>query len=168
MRRLLALCAAIALLQTPAFAQNSPAVNTALGCTVGQLLGNVSGSVGCANAGTIALSAKTVAINSTGDKATLTVPAGVTKYAVQSVYYTNCSGTPVLAQSSVWTGAAGTGTNIIGVALMTGASAATTIVSPTVLTATTTLTAGTLYVNVGVANAGAVTCDFYVTILNLT
>ncbi len=114
------------------------------------------------------LSARAVPINATGDQAVIGVPQNITKYLVQTVTITNCSGIPVLAQPALYTAASAGGTNVVAAAVITGATSAAAVVSPTVATALVTLTATRLFVNLSVANAGAVTCDFYVSILNLS
>lgn len=154
-----------------AFAQSAPAVNAAMGCSSGQVLGNVSSAVGCITpvvGATQALSAKAVPINTTGDQATIAVPSYITKYSITSMVVTNCTGTPILAQLALWTGAGGTGTNVSAAATITGASSATAIVNPTVTAANTALTASSLFVRVAVANVAALTCDVYVILNNLS
>jgi hypothetical protein len=117
---------------------------------------------------TIALSAKSVTISTTGDQGTISVPNYITKYAVTSFIVTNCSATPILAQVALWTAAGGTGTNVSAAATITGASSATAMVNPTVTAASTALTSSSLFIRIAIANAAAVTCDFYAVLNNLS
>lgn len=117
---------------------------------------------------TIALSAKGVTISTTGDQGTITIPGYITKYSVSQMVVTNCSGTPVLAQVALWTGAGGSGTNVSAAATITAASSATAIVNPTITAATTALTSSSLFVRIAVANTAAITCDFYAVVNNLS
>jgi hypothetical protein len=162
MSRIVVLCAVLALaglVSIPALAQPVPAVNSSLGCTAGQIAGNVAGALGCVDAASVKLTAKAFAIGSTGDKATLSIPAGVTKYGVSKVAVYNCTVVPVLAQIALWTGAAGTGTAVVAASTITGATSASAIVLPTVAAPLVTLTASSLFLNVAIANLAAGTCD---------
>jgi len=116
------------------------------------------------------VSAKSVNLQSTGDQGTISIPPQITKYAVTAVQITNCSATPILAQPAIYTGASASGTNIVAAAVITTATATTKVVNSTVVagTLTTALTASTLYINVTVANSGALTCDFYVVLNDLS
>lgn len=117
---------------------------------------------------TIALSAKAVTISATGDQGTITVPGYITKYSVTTMVVTNCSGTPLAAQVALWTGAGGTGTNVVAAGTITGATSSTVMVLPTVTAATTALTSSSLFVRITVQNVAAITCDFYVIVNNLS
>lgn len=106
--------------------------------------------------------AKAVVLGSgTGDKATISIPAAITRYQVLGVSVTNCSVTPILAAFGIWTGAGGTGTNVVAAATITGATSSSVIINSTLAgtVATTMLTSGSIFVNVTVANAAALTCD---------
>lgn len=154
-----------------ALSQPIPAVNTNAGCSSGQVIGNVSSSMGCINAlagATQALSAKIVTISTIGDQGTIVVPSYITKYSVSSFVVTNCTATPILAQVAIWTAAGGTGTNVVGAATITAASSTSAIVPMTVTATNTALSAGTLFVRIAVANVAAITCDFYAVINNLS
>ena len=115
--------------------------------------------------------AKGVVLGSgTGDKATITIPASITRYQVIGVSVTNCSVTPILAAFGIWTGAGATGTNIVAAATITGATSSTVILNSTLAgsVATTMLTAGSIFINVTVANAAALTCDIGIRIQDWT
>lgn len=157
---------AVALLAcTPAWAGiDTPPVNYTAGTGISVSAPTISATITPQQM----LSAKTISISSTGDKATLTVPAYITKYSVGNVWVTNCSGTPVLAQLALYTGAAQTGTNVVAAATITAATSTSAIVPMTVTGVNTALTSGSLFVNVAVANIAAVTCDVYAVLNNLS
>lgn len=117
---------------------------------------------------TVTLPVKGVTISTLGDQGTVAIPSYISKYAVSSVVVTNCSGTPILAQVGFWTAAGGTGVNVVAASTITAASSASAMVLPTVTAASTALTAASLFVRIAVANAAAVTCDFYVIVNNLS
>jgi len=168
MRRYSLVLALLALLVlgiiAPALAQIPPVNTTPTGCgTTGWPL--VAGSpMQCAPALDSAgvYQAKAVVLGSgTGDKATIAIPATITRYQVVAVGITNCSTTPILAALGLWTGASASGTNIVAAATITGATSSSVIINSTIAgsVATTMLTAATIYINVTVANAAALTCD---------
>lgn len=113
------------------------------------------------------LTARTVNLGATGDAATIAIPSYVTAYQVSSVKITNCSATPILASVGLFTAASGGGTAIMAAATITGATSASVVLSGTVASAARQ-TAATLYINVAVANAAALTCDIKVNIDDLT
>ncbi len=114
------------------------------------------------------LTARTVDLHTaTGDVATFTIPSYVTAYQVTAFKITNCSTTPILASLGLFTAASGGGTTVVTAATITGASAATVVLSQTIAS-TARLTAGTLFVNLGTANALALTCDMKVDIDDLS
>lgn len=116
------------------------------------------------------LTAYAVNLASTGDQATIAMPSWVTAYVITNIRVTNCSVTPVLAQVALWTGAGGTGTNLVAAGTITGATSASVILPLTLAgtVATTRLTASSLFVRVTVANAVALTCDVNVNIQDLS
>jgi hypothetical protein len=103
----------------------------------------------------------------TGDVATIAIPAYVTAYQITAFKITNCSTTPILAALGLYTGASTTGTTVVTAATITGATAATVVLSQTIAS-TARLTASTLYINLGTANALALTCDLKVDIDDLS
>lgn len=103
----------------------------------------------------------------TGDVATIAIPAYVTAYQVTAFKLTNCSTTPILASLGLFTAASAGGTTVVTAATITGATAATVVLSQTIASSAR-LTAATLYVNLGVANALALTCDIKVDIDDLS
>jgi hypothetical protein len=103
----------------------------------------------------------------TGDVASFAIPSYVTAYQVSSFKITNCSTTPVLASLGLFTGAGATGTTVVTAATITGATAATVVLSQTIASSAR-LTAATLFVNLGVANVAALTCDMKVNIDDLS
>lgn len=117
-----------------------------------------------------ALSALAVNMAATGDNGTIAIPSYVTAYAVTAVRVSNCSATPILAQIALWTGAGGTGTNVVAAGTITGATSAAVILPMTLAgtVATTRLTASSLFVRIAVANAAALTCDVNVSIQDLS
>lgn len=115
-------------------------------------------------------SARTVNFGATGDQATIAIPSTIAKYQITAVNITNCSATPLLAQPALYTAASAGGTNLVAATIITGATSASVILSSTLAgtVGSSSLTAPTLFVNVSVANVGALTCDIYVTIKDLT
>ena len=109
------------------------------------------------------LTAYTVQINAIADAGTIAIPSYVTAYQVTSFKITNCSGTPVLAQVGLYTGAGATGTTVVTPTTITGATASTVVLSQTIASSAR-LTASTLFIRVSVANAASVTCDMKITI----
>jgi hypothetical protein len=103
----------------------------------------------------------------TGDVATIAIPSYVTAYQVTAFKITNCSTTPILASFGLYTAASAGGTTIVTAATITGATAATVVLSQTIAS-TARLTAPTLYINLGTANALALTCDLKVDIDDLS
>jgi hypothetical protein len=103
----------------------------------------------------------------TGDVATIAIPSYVTAYQVTSVKVTNCSTTPVLASIALWTGAGGTGTNVVAGSTITGATSPSVVLSETVASSAR-LTAASIFVNLGVANVAALTCDIKLSIDDLS
>lgn len=129
----------------------------------------LSSSLGVVTQGaTIALSAKSVTISTTGDQGTITVPSYITKYNVSTFVVTNCSGTPLAAQVAMYTGAGATGINVVAAGTITGATSSTVMLLPTVTAATTALTSPSLFVRITVQNVAAITCDFYAIVNNLS
>jgi hypothetical protein len=158
---------------SPADAQ-MPAVNSVpTGCSTAGLPLVAGTPMACQPAidGNNVYQAKGVVLGAgTGDKATITIPASITRYQVLGVSITNCSATPVLAALALWTGASGTGTNVVAAATITGATSSSVIINSTLAgsVATTMLTAGTIYINVTVANAAGLTCDIGIRIQDWT
>jgi uncharacterized protein YjbI with pentapeptide repeats len=103
----------------------------------------------------------------TGDVATIAIPSYVTAYQVTSIKITNCSTTPVLASLGLFTGANASGTTVMTSATITGATAATVVLSGTVASSAR-LTAANLFFNLSVANVAALTCDLKVNIDDLS
>jgi hypothetical protein len=113
------------------------------------------------------LTARAVPINATGDAATIAIPSYVTAYQVTAFKITNCSGTPVLATVGLFTGAGATGTTMVTASTITGATSASVVLSQTIAS-TARQTSSSLFVNIGVANVAAVTCDMKVSIDDLS
>jgi hypothetical protein len=84
------------------------------------------------------------------------------KYIVRKFVVTNCSGTPVLAQVALYTGAGATGTTVVTAAVITSLSGSTKFVDMTITAVADTLSAATLYVRNAVAQGSALTCDVYI------
>jgi uncharacterized protein YjbI with pentapeptide repeats len=103
----------------------------------------------------------------TGDVATIAIPSYVTAYQVTSIKITNCSTTPVLASLGLFTGANATGTTVMTSATITGATAATVVLSGTIAS-NARLTAASLFFNLSVANVAALTCDLKINIDDLS
>lgn len=113
------------------------------------------------------LAAPTVSLAATGDAATIAIPSYVTAYQVTGFKVTNCSTIPVLATLGLFTAASAGGTTVATAAAITGATSASVVLSQTIASSAR-LTAATLYVNVSVANALALTCDLKVNIDDLS
>jgi hypothetical protein len=113
------------------------------------------------------LTARAVPINATGDQASIAIPSYVTAYQVTAFKITNCSGTPILATVGLFTGAGATGTTMSAAATITGATSSSVVLSQT-MASSARISAATLFVNIGVANVAAVTCDVKVTIDDLS
>lgn len=101
-------------------------------------------------------------ISSTGDVATFGV-LDTTTYCVQNVAITNANKDVSGGALAIWTGPAGTGTEIVTNASLTSNTSGTYVTNATVVagTKTTNLSAQTLYVRVGTAVSGG-TVDIYV------
>ncbi len=147
MRRLLAL---LLILAIPAFAAGptTSAVNSPA-----QTLSN--------------LTSRAVDLAATGDQTTIAIPSYVTAYQVTGFKITNCSTTPILAQVSLYTAASAGGIGVSVAAVITGATSTSVVLSQTIASSARQ-TAATLYVNVPVANALALTCDIKVNIDDLS
>jgi hypothetical protein len=104
------------------------------------------------------LQADSVPIDATGDQAIIPVPAHLSArgYRVEALYVYNASATPVLAQLSLRTAAAGGGVAIVVAAVLTTLDAATKLLSMTIADGGKQ-TASNLYANLTVANAAAAT-----------
>jgi len=87
-----------------------------------------------------------------------------TNYIVDSILFVNASVTPVLAQAAIRTADNGGGSAIVAAAVMTSLTAPEIFSSRTLAAPATTsvLNADSLYVQVTVANAAALTFDVYV------
>lgn len=108
-------------------------------------------------------SASAVPLSFTGD-ATVTLQINnTTSYAVTNVAITNANKDVSAGYLSIWTGPAGTGTEIVTNAALTSNTGATYVTNSTVVSATknVNLSAQTLYVKVGTAVAGG-TVDIFV------
>lgn len=148
------------------------AASNLTGCVAGQNITQAAsgGPMVCAKGATLTVSTRNVDISGTGDVGALAIPVGVTKYQILNVFLTNCTVIPVLAQPNVNTLAAGAGTSVVDPATITGATSAG-IILPRTLTSiaqTNAFIATTLFVNMTVSNVAPGTCDFYVTIKDLT
>lgn len=114
------------------------------------------------------LTARTLDLHTaTGDVGSIAIPAYVTAYQVTGFKITNCSATPVLASVGVWTGANGTGTQVVAPATITGATSSSVVLSSTIASSAR-LTAATIFINLAVANVAALTCDFHLVIDDLS
>lgn len=99
--------------------------------------------------------------NTTIDQA-LTMTAGLGKYLVTDVVFTNVSGTPVLAAGAIYTGASKSGTAVISsLTLFTALSSALKMTRPAV-TAVDGINGNALFLSLTVANVLAFTMDAYV------
>lgn len=123
-------------------------------------IANIDGTSATVVAGSGVL-AKSLAVNlnAVADTA-LTVTAA--KYIVRKFIVTNCSGTPVLAQVAVYTGASASGTTVVTAAILTTLTGSTKFVDMTLALTTDTLAASTLFVRNAVVQGSALTCDVYV------
>lgn len=107
--------------------------------------------------------ASAVSVSQTGD-ATVTLPINnTTSYAVTNVAITNANKDVATAALAIWTGPAGTGTEIVTNAALTSNTSSAYVTNSTVVSATknANLSAQTLYVKVGTAVAGG-TVDIFV------
>ena len=107
--------------------------------------------------------ATSVSINATGDAA-ITLPViNTTTYNVTNVVITNANKDVSAGALAIWTGAAGTGTEIVTNAALTNNTSSAFVTKSTVVAATGTanLSAQTIYVKVGTAVASG-TVDIYV------
>ena len=108
-------------------------------------------------------SASAVPLSLTGD-ATVTLPINnTTSYAVTNVAITNANKDVSAGYLAIWTGPAGTGTEIVTNAALTSNTSSAYVTNSTVVAGTKTvnLSAQTLYVKVGTAVAGG-TVDIFV------
>ena len=107
--------------------------------------------------------ASAVPLSFTGD-ATVTLPINnTTSYAVTNVAITNANKDVSAGYLAIWTGPAGTGTEIVTNAALTSNTSSAYVTNSTVVAGTKTvnLSAQTLYVKVGTAVAGG-TVDIFV------
>ena len=107
--------------------------------------------------------ASAVPISQTGD-ASVTLPINnTTSYAVQNVAITNANKDVSGGALAIWTAPAGTGTEIVTNATLTGNTSSAFVTNATVVSTTKTanLSAQTLYVKVGTAVSGG-TVDIFV------
>jgi len=108
-------------------------------------------------------SASAVPLSLTGD-ATVTLQVNnTTSYCVQNVAITNANKDVSAGYLAIWTGPAGTGTEIVTNAALTSNTSSAYVTNSTVVSATknANLSAQTLYVKVGTAVAGG-TVDIFV------
>jgi len=108
-------------------------------------------------------SASAVPLSQTGD-ATVTLQINnTTSYAVTNVAITNANKDVSAGYLAIWTGPAGTGTEIVTNAALTSNTSSAYVTNSTVVSATknANLSAQTLYVKVGTAVAGG-TVDIFV------
>lgn len=108
-------------------------------------------------------SASAVPISQTGDSSVTLAINNTTSYCVQNVAITNANKDVSAGYLAIWTGPAGTGTEIVTNAALTSNTGATYVTNSTVVSATknVNLSAQTLYVKVGTAVAGG-TVDIFV------
>ena len=107
--------------------------------------------------------ASSVPISQTGD-ASVTIPINnTTTYCVQNVAITNANKDVSSGALAIWTAPAGTGTEIVSNAALTGNTSSAFVTNSTVVSTTKTanLSAQTLYVKVGTLVAGG-TVDIFV------
>jgi len=107
--------------------------------------------------------ATSVSINATGDAA-ITLPViNTTTYNVTNVVITNANKDVSAGALAIWTGAAGTGTEIVTNAALTSNTSSAYVTKSTVVAATGTanLSAQVFYVRIGTAVASG-TVDVYV------
>ena len=107
-------------------------------------------------------SATSVSLAATGDAATFNV-INSTTYNVTNVVITNANKDVSAGYLAIWTGPAGTGTEIVTNAALTSNTSSAFVTKSTVVSATGTanLSAQTFYVNVGTAVSGG-TVDIYI------
>jgi len=101
-------------------------------------------------------------LNSTADQA---IPIGAAKYIVRRIVATNPSGTPTLAAGGIYTGAAKTGTVVVGAAQAYSALSAALAALDLTLAAGAlgaALTAAQLFFALTTAQGSAITVDLYV------
>jgi fructoselysine-6-P-deglycase FrlB-like protein len=108
-------------------------------------------------------SASAVPISQTGDSSVTLQINNTTSYAVTNVAITNANKDVSAGYLAIWTGPAGTGTEIVTNAALTSNTGATYVTNSTVVSATknVNLSAQTLYVKVGTAVTGG-TVDIFV------
>jgi len=107
--------------------------------------------------------ASAVPISQTGD-ASVTLPINnTTSYSVQNVAITNANKDVSGGALAIWTAPAGTGTEIVSNATLTGNTSSAFVTNSTVVSTTKTanISAQTLYVKVGTAVSGG-TVDIFV------
>ena len=107
--------------------------------------------------------ATSVSVNATGDAA-ITLPViNTTTYNVTNVVITNANKNVATAALAIWTGASGTGTEIVTNTALTNNTSSAFVTKSTVVAATGTanISAQVFYVNIGTAVAGG-TVDVYV------
>ena len=107
-------------------------------------------------------SATSVSLAATGDAATFNV-INSTTYNVTNVVITNANKDVSAGYLAIWTGPAGTGTEIVTNAALTSNTSSAYVTKSTVVAATGTanLSAQTFYVKVGTAVSGG-TVDIYI------
>ena len=107
-------------------------------------------------------SATSVSLAATGDAATFNV-INSTTYNVTNVVITNANKDVSAGYLAIWTGPAGTGTEIVTNAALTSNTSSAFVTKSTVVSATGTanLSAQTFYVKVGTAVSGG-TVDIYI------
>jgi hypothetical protein len=103
-----------------------------------------------------------ISINATGDAAVLSINNS-SSFAVTNVIITNANKDVSAGYLALWTGAAGTGTEIVTNAALTSNTSSAYVTRSTVVagTLTTNLSAQTVYVKVGTAVSGG-TVNVYV------
>jgi hypothetical protein len=108
-------------------------------------------------------SASAVPISATGDSIVTLAINNTTSYAVTNVAITNANKDVSSGALAIWTGPAGTGTEIVTNATLTSNTGATYVTNSTVVSGTknVNLSAQTLYVKVGTAVSGG-TVDIFV------
>jgi len=107
--------------------------------------------------------ATSVSVNATGDAA-ITLPViNTSSYNITNVVITNANSNVATAALALWTGAGGTGTEIVTNASLTSNTSSAFVTKSTVVAATGTanLSAQVFYVRVGTAVSGG-TVDVYV------
>lgn len=133
------------------------------------VIGASTGAVVLASTGVVELKIPGVNINASApsDIGSVTVPAVQWRIAAEQV--TNCSSTPVAGQIALWTGANATGNQLTNATVLTANTSPSVVAGLTAngTTATTRQTATTVFVNLSVQNAAAVTCDIVMQIVPL-